>query len=153
MTVCTFAGHREVYQSAIETRLDEEIEKLLQTDNEFLFLTGGMGQFDGMGAVAVRAAKRRHPEKRITLTLVLPYMLNRLNTDKEYYRFYYDQIIIPKELDAVYYKTAIQLRNRWMIDRSDTVIACIYRNFGGASATVRYAQKKGKSIINLAEKR
>lgn len=151
MTTCTFAGHREVNQPAIEARLDAEIEKLLQTDNEFQFLTGGMGQFDDMGANAVRAAKRRHPEKCITLTLVLPYMSNQLNTDKEYYRFYYDQIIIPKELDTTYYKAAIQLRNRWMIDRADAVIAYIYRDFGGASATVRYAHKQGKPVINLAE--
>ncbi len=152
MTTCTFSGHREVYRSGIEARLDAEIEKLLQTDNEFLFLVGGMGQFDDMGADAVRAAKRRHPEKCITLALVLPYMSNRLNTDKEYYRFYYDQIIIPKELDTAYYKAAIQLRNRWMVDRADTVIAYIYRDFGGAPVTVRYARKKGKPVINIAEK-
>lgn len=153
MTTCTFSGHREVYQSGIEARLDAEIEKLLQTDNEFRFLTGGMGQFDGMGVGAVRAAKRRHPEKRITMALVLPYMSNWLNTDKEYYQFYYDQIIIPEELDTAHYKAAIQLRNRWMVDRTDIVIAYIYRDFGGALATVRYAQRQGKPVINLAEKK
>lgn len=150
MTTCTFSGHREVYQSAIEEKLDAEIEKLLQSDNEFLFLTGGMGQFDAMAAGAVRAAKRRHLEKSITLALVLPYMGARLNTDKKYYRFKFDQIIIPEELDTVYYKAAIQLRNRWMVDRADIVIAYIYRNFGGALATVRYAQKQGKPVVNLA---
>lgn len=153
MTTCIFSGHREVYQSGVEARLAVEIEKLLQTDNEFHFLTGGMGQFDGMGAGAVRAAKRRHPEKCITITLVLPYMSNRLNTDKEYYQFYYDQIIIPEELDTAHYKAAIQLRNRWMVDRTDIVIAYILRDFGGALATVRYAQRQGKPIINLAEKK
>lgn len=152
MTVCTFSGHREVYQSGTGARLDEEIEKLLQTGNEFLFLNGGMGQFDGMGAAAVRAAKRRHPEKRITLALVLPYMSNRLNTDKEYYQSYYDQIIIPETLSTAYYKAAIPLRNRWMVDQSDIVIACIYRDFGGAASTVRYAQKQGKTVINTAER-
>lgn len=153
MTTYVFSGHREVHQPGIEAQLDAEIEKLLQTDNEFLFLNGGMGQFDSMGAGAVRAAKRRHPEKHITLALVLPYMSNRLNTDKEYYRFYYDEIIIPEELDTTYYKSAIQLRNRWMVDRSDTVIAYVCRDFGGAMTTVRYAWKQGKSVINIAEKK
>ena len=153
MTTCVFSGHREVYQSGIEARLDAEIEKLLQTDKEFLFLNGGMGQFDSMGAGAVLAAKRRHPEKCITLALVLPYMSNRLNMDKEYYRLYYDQIIIPEELDNTYHKAAIQFRNRWMVDRADTVIAYVCRDFGGALATVRYARKQGKSVINIAEKK
>ncbi len=153
MTTCTFSGHREVYQSDIAARLEAEIEKLLQTDNEFIFLTGGMGQFDGMGAGAVRAAKRRHPEKCITLALVLPYPSNRLNTDKEYYQSYFDQIIIPEELDAVHYKAAIQRRNRWMVDRADTVIAYVCQSFGGAFATVKYAQRQGKPVVNLAEDR
>ncbi len=153
MTTCTFFGHREVYSPGIGARLDAEIEKLLQTDTDFTFLTGGMGQFDGMGASAVRAAKRRHPEKRITLVLVLPYMSNRLNTDKEYYRLFYDQIMIPEEADAAHYKAAIQIRNCWMADRADTVIAYICQSFGGAFASVRYAQKQGKPVINLAAER
>ncbi len=82
MTTFAFLGHREVYRSDVEVLLELEIEKLLQTDSEFTFLTGGMGQFDDMGASAVRAAKRCHTEKCITLALVLPYMSNRLNTDK-----------------------------------------------------------------------
>lgn len=150
MTTCTFSGHREVFQSGIEARLEAEIEKLLQTDSEFTFLTGGMGQFDSMGTSTVRAAKRHHPEKSITLVLVLPYLSNRLNTDKEYYQSY-DKIIIPKELDTVHYKAAIQSRNRWMVDQADTVIAYICRDFGGAFASVRYAKRQGKPIINLAE--
>ncbi len=153
MTTCTFFGHREVYQSGIAAQLEVEIEKLLQTDGEFTFLSGGMGQFDTMGADAVRAAKRRHTEKRITLALVLPYPSNKLNTDKEYYRFYYDQIIIPEEVVTAHYKAAIPLRNRWMADQADTVIAYLCRDFGGAFAAVRYAQRQGKPVINLAKKR
>ncbi len=151
MTICTFLGHREVYQCGIEARLEAEIEKLLQTDSEFTFLTGGMGQFDDMGADAVRAAKRRHHEKRIILELVRPYMSNRMNTDKEYYQVVYDQIVIPEKADTAHYKAAIQIRNRWMVDQSDTIIAYVYRDFGGAFASVGYAKRQGKHVINLAE--
>lgn len=151
MTTCTFLGHREIYASGVDERLAVEMEKLLQTDSEFTFLTGGMGQFDGMGAGAVRAAKRRHPEKQITLALVLPYPSNRLNTDKEYYRLFYDQIMIPEALDTAHYKAAIRLRNRWMVDQADAVFAYVCRNFGGAFASVQYAKRQGKQVINLAE--
>lgn len=40
-----------------------------------------------------------------------------------------------------------------MVDRADIVIAYIHRGIGGALATVRYAQRQGKPIINLAESR
>ncbi len=92
-------------------------------------------------------------KKHITLALVLPYLSNRLNTDKEYYQTGFDQIIIPDKSDNAHCKAAIQIRNRWMADRADIVISYICRDFGGALATVRYAQRRGKPVINLADKK
>lgn len=151
MTSCTFAGHREVYQAKIDERIETAIDNLLRTDSEFTFYTGGMGDFDNKCASAVRAAKRKYPQKKISLALVLPYMSNRLNTDKEYYEYCYDEIIIPSEIAGVHYKSAITMRNRWIIDRVNYLIAFVYRDFGGALETVKYARKQGKTIINLAE--
>lgn len=153
MTFCTFAGHREVYQAKIDEAIGQAIDNLLQTDSEFVFYTGGMGDFDNKCASAVRAFKRKYPGKKIRLALVLPYMSNRLNTDKEYYQYYYDEIIIPAELAGVHYKAAITMRNRWLVDRVDCVIAYVYRDYGGALETVKYAQKQGKPVINLAEQK
>ena len=150
MTSCTFAGHREVYQTKIDERIETAVDNLLQTDSEFTFYTGGMGYFDKKCASAVRAAKRKYPGKKIRLALVLPYMSNRLNTDKEYYQYYYDEIIIPTVLAGVHYKAAITMRNRWLVD---CVIAYVYRDFGGALETVKYAQKQGKPVINLVEQK
>lgn len=151
MVTCTFAGHREVYQPGVASRLEAELEKLLRTEEEFRFLTGGMGEFDGMCGAAVRAAKRRHPEKRITLSLILPYLTVRLNTDPSY-RTDYDEILLPAELEGVPYKAAIRMRNRWMADHADRVIAYVYRDFGGAYEMIRYAEKRGKPVVNLAER-
>lgn len=63
MTVCTFAGHREVFQVNISDKLDAAICKIIETDNSFHFLVGGMGNFDGLCASAVRRAKKKYPEK------------------------------------------------------------------------------------------
>ena len=153
MTFCTFAGHREVYQAKIDEAIGQAIDNLLQTDSEFVFYTGGMGDFDNKCASAVCVAKRKYPDKKIRLDLVLPYMSNRLNTDKDYYQYYYDEIIIPAELAGVHYKAAITMRNRWLVDRVDCVIAYVYRDYGGALETVKYAQKQGKPVINLAEQK
>ena len=108
MTTCTFAGHREVYQPMINAKIEKAIRELLQTDSEFIFYTGGMGEFDSKCASAVRLAKQKYPHLKICLALVLPYMSNKLNTEKAYYEYYYDEIIIPEELCGVHYKTAFQ---------------------------------------------
>ena len=39
-------------------------------------------------------------------------------------------------------------RNFWMVDKSEYVISYVYREFGGAYKTLKYAQKTGKNIIS-----
>lgn len=92
----------------MDAKIEKAIRELLQTDSEFIFYTGGMGEFDSKCASAVRSAKRQYPHLKICLALVLPYMSNKLNTEKAYYEYYYDEIIIPEELCGVHYKTAFQ---------------------------------------------
>lgn len=147
--ICTFVGHAEVYEP-IETKLYEVIENCLENVEEAVFYVGGRGEFDRMAAKTVRAAKNRHKEKKIRLYLVEPYMRAELNEEKEYYEEFYDGVIIPSELSGVHPKSAITKRNRLMVDWSDLVIAYVYRDFGGAAETLRYARKKEKIIINLA---
>lgn len=77
-------------------------------------------------------------------------MMTKVNTDKDSYKNLYDDIIIPMELSDAHYKSAITKRNRWIIDRSDCLIAYVYRDFGGAYTTMKYAYHKKKEIINLA---
>ena len=151
MTVCTFAGHREVYQVNIADKLDEAISKIIETDDCFRFLVGGMGDFDGMCSSAVRRVKKRYPNKQISLELVLPYLTQELNENKQFYETSYDDVIVPIELAGVHYKSAITKRNRWMIEKSNWLGAFVYRDFGGAYTTLRYAEKKGLKIINLAK--
>ena len=151
MTVCTFAGHREVYQVNIAEKLDEAISKIIDTDDCFRFLVGGMGDFDGMCSSVVRRAKRKYPDKQISLELVLPYLTQELTENKQFYETNYDDVIVPIELAGVHYKSAITKRNRWMVEKSNWLVAFVYRDFGGAYTTLRYAEKKGLQIINLAK--
>ena len=152
MTVCTFAGHRQIFAARLSDKIDAALEKLLISDTDFTFYTGGMGEFDALCSSAVRGAKRRHPEKNIRLLLVLPYMMQDINDNKDYYEQSYDDILVPMELMGVHYKGAIKKRNQWMLDRSDVLLAFVYREFGGAYETLQYAKKRpSMDIINFAE--
>lgn len=46
----------------------------------------------------------------------------------------------------------MQVRNEWMVDNSDLVVALWNGTDGGTANCVRYAEKKGKPIVNLWEK-
>ena len=37
-----------------------------------------------------------------------------------------------------------------MVDRSDMLLPCVYRDFGGAYDTMQYALHKGVKVINLS---
>ena len=151
MTICTFAGHRETWGYNIENQICAAIENILTTDSEFVFYSGDAGEFDEKCAAAVYSAKRKHPELNIKIIAVFPYMMNRINTNRDYYEKYFDNIIVPEELNGVHYKAAIGQRNRWFVDHCNYLIAYVYRDFGGAYTTLKYVIRQEKKIINLAD--
>ena len=146
--ICCGFGHRVLLMD-IEKPLRETLERLVEERGVRVFYTGGIGEFDELFARTVRSMKRECPSLR--LVLVMPYLTARLNVNKAFYEAQYDEILIPAELDGVHRKAAIGLRNRWMVDRSDIVIAALNRDFGGAAEAVRYAEKRGKEVVRIAE--
>lgn len=144
--MCCAFGHRELYAS-IEKELGETLTDLIDNKNVTVFLTGGTGATDGVFSATVRKLKNTYPD--IKLVLVKPYFLNKLNSDKEYYEMMYDAVIIPEELAECHYKSAITKRNKWIVDRCEFIIDCTYRDFGGAVDAIKYAKRKGKSVIKL----
>ena len=145
VTCCGF-GHRMLLMD-IEKPLREVLERLVEERGVTVFYTGGMGEFDDLFARTVRSMERECPSLR--LVLVLPYLTERLNLDKAFYEVFYDEILIPAELDGVHPKAAIGQRNRWMVDHSDIVVAALHRDFGGAAEAVRYAEKRGKEVVRI----
>ena len=143
---CCGFGHREFYKD-IKKELQFEIERLIVEDGITTFMTGGMGGFDSLFSSIVRSCKTHH--KNIRLVLVKPYFSNELNSNKEFYECFYDDIIIPEEIAGCHYKSAITKRNRWMVDQSDVVISGVYREYGGAYDTINYAERNNKKIIVL----
>ena len=153
MIRCTFAGHRDVCGVQAED-ITEVLEEIIQyTESPIECFVGGMGKFDNLCAAAVRLLKRQYREKEISLILVLPYLQKRINVNSAYYESMFDLVLIPSILEGVHYKHAIVLRNRWMVEQADYVIAMVERKEGGAYATLQYAKQKKKKIINLAERK
>ena len=131
----------------IEKPLQAVLERLVAERGVRVFYAGGMGEFDELFARTVRSIKRECPSLR--LVLVMPYLTARLNVNKAFYEAQYDEILIPAELDGVHPKAAIGLRNRWMVDHSDFVVAAIHRDFGGAAEAVLYAEERSKEVLQI----
>ena len=140
--VITFFGHSTITNSG------EVIEKIIETilentrkDEKISFYCGGYGDFDNLSALACRLIKKKRPNSEIVL--VTPYLKNLAKYE------IYDATIYPP-LENVPLRYAITKRNAWMVDRAELIIAYIKYTYGGAYKAFRYAQRKKKSVINLA---
>ena len=148
----SFFGHREVERAAeIESKLDQLLHDLITQKEYVEFLVGRDGEFDLLAASAIRRATKQSGYGNTSLNLVLPYMKAEYRDNEQSYLDYYDEVEICADSSEVHYKSAIQVRNRCMVDRSDLVVCCIQHNSGGAYKTVQYAMQHGKPVRNLAD--
>ncbi|MBP3377878.1 MAG: DUF1273 domain-containing protein [Clostridia bacterium] len=138
--ICCGFGHRKIHGEI--PLLRNTIEKL--TDRGITeYMTGGMGDFDRIFSETVRTVKNAR------LILVIPYMTEELNKNKDYYTSLYDEIIIPQCVEGMFPKKAIIHRNRWMVEQSDMVIGRIIKNHGGAYEALMYAEKIGREVLYI----
>lgn len=152
-TLC-FSGHRAVRREEREALY----ERVLRSVDIFVrrgydtFICGGAVGFDTMAAEAVAEKKRMHPHIRLVLALPCRDQTAKWkNTDA---LFTYKKLL--GEADEVVYASnfytaeCMHIRNRYMVENSSACICYKYNERGGTAYTVKYAEKQGLEIINLA---
>ena len=147
----SFFGHRQIDNfTAVEQRLEELIRELIATKEYVEFLVGRNGEFDQMAASTVLRMRRMLRDDNSALILVLPYPTAEFLNNQTAFENYYTDIEVSDAAARGHFKSAIQTRNREMVDRSDLIVCCIERKKGGAYQTVQYAKKMEKHIVNVS---
>lgn len=147
----SFFGHRIVSEfREAEDRVEALIHALLLKKEYVEFLVGRNGDFDQIVTSAVKRQQRRVRDDNSALIWILPYPTVELRDNLENFEAYYDEIEICGASSRSHPKSAIQIRNQQMVDRSDLVVFYVDHSSGGAHQTLCYAQKKKKNILNLA---
>ena len=147
----SFFGHRIIRDfSATEEQVENLVRNLLLDKDYVDFLVGRDGDFDQIVSSAVKRLKRLVRDDNSSLIWVLPYPTAELRDNTDSFHNYYDEIEICNDAASSHPKSAFQVRNRQMVDRSDMVVFFVDHKGGGAYQTMRYAQKTKKKIINLA---
>ena len=150
MSSCFFIGHRDAPES-LRPLLTEAVEGHITQYGVTEFIVGHYGRFDAMAAQAVREAKRRHPE--VKLTLLIPYYpfrgLAELAKD-------YDATFYPPGLETVPKPFAIVRANEYVIQTSSHLICYDRGQVGKTRDYVALARKRERKglihIENLAER-
>ena len=119
----------------MEQKLEAILTELIKTKQYIEFLVGREGEFDILAASVVKRVKKQMDYGNCSLIWVLPYMKAEFSDNEKEYLDYYDDVEICDQSAKAHYKSAMQIRNRAMVNRSDLVICCIQRKSGGAYKT------------------
>lgn len=144
--VCCCFGHRDCYGLDLGV-LRGVVERLIVNDGVNIFLNGNRGEFDCYFGMTVAVMQEKYPHVRHML--IEPYPTRDLAINRESYERVYDKIIIPREASTAERRAAIPIRNRWMVDHSDIIVAYVQHTYGGAYKAVQYAKERKKQVIYL----
>lgn len=120
---CCFFGHKDA-PSDICVRLERVIERLITESGVLFFYVGNQGNFDRMVINTLR--NMRYAEE-------------------------YRESILPEGIEFIHPKYAIAWRNKWMLNQSSIVVTYVVHSWGGAAHYQSIAEKKKKTVINLAQ--
>ena len=153
---CCFTGHRQLPSrelAEIGTMLERVITALYQKGIRYYGAGGALG-FDAIAAQTVIRLRKNCPGMK--LILVLPCLTQtrgwRPEDVAEYER-------IKAQADKVVYTSqqytpgCWHKRNRHLVDNSGVCVCYLTRDSGGTAYTVRYAEKQGLTVVNIAVSR
>jgi len=151
---CCFTGHRQLSQKKIEKivkRLNEEVDRLISQGVTNFISGGGLG-FDHITASLIVTKKQQGADIRLIFALPCRNQDEKwTDRQKQLYRS------LLGEADAVHYVSeeytpdCMKERNYYMVDNSAFCICAFLRDISGTGQTVRYAERQGLQIINVAE--
>ena len=147
-----FFGHRYIDNLLkVEELLEEQIRKLINEKEYVDFLVGRNGEFDQRVSSTVLRLRKNARDDNNALVLVLPYATAEYTNNENYFNDYYTNIEISYAASTAHPKSAMQIRNREMVNRANLIICYVEKKHGGAWQTVKYAINKGKTVLNIAE--
>ena len=151
-TACAFTGHRDLKEDFSV----EEVKKAILTRIEqgvTVFYNGMASGFDLVSADELLKFKKDYS---IKLVACVPYP-NQSSKYTPEEKAKYDEILANADevvtLSDHYYKGCFLVRNDYMIERSDCMIAYLTENTGGTAYTVKkFRKNKGEHIIFINDK-
>ncbi len=141
-TACVFTGHRQLNEDFEEKKLENAIRQFLE-EGVTCFYNGGAIGFDLLAAEKVLSFKENFPNIKLILCVPCQKQSQYFSPkEKERYQNVLTQADEVILLSEKYYRGCMQVRDRYMVDKADCMIAYCNKEEGGTAYTVRYFQKK-----------
>lgn len=150
---CCFTGHRNLTESDMHTAYDAVMSLIprLVERGILRFYSGGAVGFDSIAAIAVLNSKVRFPELELILALPCRDHSKKWSTaNSVMFEKISEKADCTVYVNEEYCPGCMDMRNKYMVDRSAVCVCWLTEGHGGTYKTVRYAEKKGLEMINLA---
>ena len=156
--VCSFTGYRlkKLYEAfggehdmaELKNKLRAEINQLLDLDYT-VFQCGMALGADMLFADVVLEYKKKYPRVRLNAIIPCRGQENSWNEkQRQKYKFLLDNANEVKLINnSPYFDGCMQMRNRYLADTCDILLAVYDGKRGGTMQTVEYAKKQGRKII------
>ncbi len=152
---CCFAGHRpnkmRFGEKEIKPLLEKAIDKAV-ADGYVTFITGMAMGTDIWAAEIVLDRKKSNKELHLVCALPHPGFESRRSMAE---RVRFNKIIkkadLIKKINDHYFTGCYQVRNEWMVDRSNLVISAFNGQKSGTKNTIDYANRKGVCVVNVLD--
>lgn len=163
MAVCSFLGHRDIYDTDIEDRLQTAIERIVNENEAVEFLLYHRGDFSNQCILAALRVRSIFPEKvRITFILPEDYFefpgKNPLYGKRHIPLCMADKIMMPHIEPAKNKKDSYILYRRtmqWMIQRSTHLVSCLYEDLCEVESRLKVyiASRPHLEIVDIASEK
>jgi uncharacterized phage-like protein YoqJ len=138
---CAFTGHRNLGEDLSEKVLENAVKTAIKEGVETFYCGMAMG-FDLLAAETVLLLKKDFP--KIRLVACVPCYGQEKSFSKEDKTRYVEALKNADEqiiLSERYYRGCMQVRDKYMAERADMLIAYCKKETGGAAYTVKIFQK------------
>lgn len=134
----------------LKMQIKNTITELIEKENATHFISGMALGVDMICAEIVLELKKTYPQ--ITLECAIPCETQAAKWTEKYRDRYFNTIIASDKetlLQTHYTADCMMKRNKYMVDKSDIVVAVWNGSKGGTANTVNYAKQSGKTIKQI----
>ena len=141
----------ELGEGEIKPLLEKAINDAI-ADGYITFITGMAMGVDIWAAEIVLEKKKSSKDLHLICALPHPNFESRRSiTEKMRFNKIIKKADIVKKISDHYFTGCYQVRNEWMVDRANLVIAVFNGQKSGTKNTIDYAKRKGVNVINVLE--
>lgn len=144
---CCFTGHRVLKKDINVDNVDKVIQNLIDKGIN-TFLVGMALGFDLLCFERLLLKK----DQNIKIVACIPCRGQELKyplKEKEKYYNFLEQADEKIYMFEEYENGCMFVRNRFLVDNSNIIVAYVYKKSGGAYYTINYAEKRRKEIIYI----